>query len=361
MNVKNIAFRTDATRQIGSGHFMRCLTLANQLKNQGCQTRFISRNLPEVYQSMLQARGHEFFAIDMYDTDSTLDEVAHAHWLGCSQASDADATRRVLSDRTWDWLIVDHYALDIRWECLLRSQVKKIMVIDDIADRQHDCDVLLDQNFYADMETRYLGKVPTHCQLLLGPHHALLRDEFRRLHEEVKPRTGPLKRILIFFGGVDADNYTSRAIETLFAIGLTGLHVDVVIGAQHPNYVQIKTACSRYRYTCHVQTDKMAELMADADLAIGAGGSVAWERCCLALPTIVFVVARNQEHASRALANRGAVYLGRNEMFVAEIERAMRHFLVPANLHEMSVNAADLVDGQGTKRLCDILLGWTWQ
>ena len=79
--------------------------------------------------------------------------------------------------------MVDHYALDVRWESAMRTQARHIMVIDDIADRQHDCDVLLDQNFYENMQTRYTGKVPPYCRLLLGPRYALLRDEFRELHE----------------------------------------------------------------------------------------------------------------------------------------------------------------------------------
>ena len=114
---------------------------------------------------------------------------------------------------------MDHYALDARWESVLRQTAKKTLVIDDIADRQHDCDVLLDQNFYADMQTRYTGKVPEHCQLLLGPRYALLREEFRQLREQITPRTGPVKRVLVFFGGVDADNYTARAIKALANIG----------------------------------------------------------------------------------------------------------------------------------------------
>lgn len=181
-----------------------------------------------------------------------------------------------MSDRSWDWLVVDHYALDARWESALRASTKQIMVIDDIADRQHDCDVLLDQNFYADMQKRYTGKVSAHCQLLLGPRYALLRDEFRKLREQVKPRNGTVKKILVFFGGVDADNYTGRAIEALAEIGIEGLYVDVVIGAQHSCREQIKSVCAQHGFICHVQTDKMAELMAAADLAIGAGGSATY-------------------------------------------------------------------------------------
>jgi UDP-2,4-diacetamido-2,4,6-trideoxy-beta-L-altropyranose hydrolase len=131
------------------------------------------------------------------------------------------------------------------------------------------------------METRYIGKVPNHCRLLLGPRYALLRDEFRRLRDEVKPRTGPVKWILVFFGGMDVDNFTGKALQALVNLGHEDLQVDVVIGAQHPAREAIEATCDRYGYQCHVQTSNMAELMARADLAIGAGGSASWERCCL--------------------------------------------------------------------------------
>ena len=198
MAAHQIAFRTDASDQIGTGHFMRCLTLADGLKQRGAQICFVSCHLPEQLRSILVAKGHEFVLLDSVQNALALDELAHAHWLGGTQAEDAADTIRALSDRILDWLVVDHYALDFRWESALRQTAKKIMVIDDIADRQHDCDVLLDQNFYADMQTRYTGKVPSHCRLLLGPRYALLRDEFRQLHEHVKPCSGPVKRMLVF-------------------------------------------------------------------------------------------------------------------------------------------------------------------
>ncbi len=303
----NIAIRVDASVQIGTGHFMRCLTLSDGLKQCGAHIRFVSRELPVHLRDMLAAKGMELASLDSNASAPPIDDLAHAHWLGTSQTQDAQDTIQALSDRTWDWLIVDHYALDARWESAMRSSARQIMVIDDIADRQHECDVLLDQNFYADMQTRYTGKVPSHCQLLLGPRYALLRDEFRTLREQVKPRTGPVKRVLVFFGGVDADNHTGRAIEALTEIKISGLHVDVVIGAQHPCREQIKAACALHGFICHVQTERMAELMAAADLAIGAGGAATWERCCLGLPSIILVIADNQSKAAADLEAAGVI------------------------------------------------------
>ena len=229
------AIRVDASGQIGTGHLMRCLTLADALKPSGAQIRFVSRHMPEHLRVMLSSNGHEFALLNGVSSEQTAYGSSYAHWLGVSQAQDARDTTHALFGQTWDWLIVDHYALDAGWETALRSSAKYILVIDDIADRQHDCDVLLDQNFYADMDTRYTGKVPAHCQLLLGPRFALLREEFRRMREHIKPRIGPVKRVLIFFGGVDAENYTLCAIEALACLSNSDLNVGVVIGAQHPH------------------------------------------------------------------------------------------------------------------------------
>lgn len=357
MTVTHIAFRTDATSQIGTGHFMRCLTLAEALKKQGAQIRFVSRDLPAHLRDMLAAKMMELAPLAGETSAVVGGDLAHAQWLGTSQTQDAQATSRALSDQTWDWIIVDHYALDARWESALRATAKQIMVIDDIADRQHDCDVLLDQNLYADMQTRYEGKVPAQCRRLFGPRYALLRDEFRKLREQIKPRAGAVKKILVFFGGVDADNYTGLAIQALAAAN-QGVRVDVVIGAQHPYREQIEQACATQGYVCHVQTARMAQLMAEADLGIGAGGSASWERCCLGLPSILVALADNQVDIAKALALIGAcVYLGTRETADSStIQRAIAN-LLGANdrLEIVSQRAFSLVDGLGVDRVCQEL------
>jgi UDP-2,4-diacetamido-2,4,6-trideoxy-beta-L-altropyranose hydrolase len=350
---QKIAIRVDASSQIGTGHFMRCLTLANALKQRGVRIRFISRHLPEHLRGMLVAKGHEFALLNSAKNDAALDELAHACWLGVSQAQDATDSIRALSDETWDWLVVDHYALDVHWESALRRTVKKIIVIDDIADRQHDCDVLLDQNLYAGMQTRYTGKVPSHCQLLLGPRYALLREEFRQLHEQIEPRNGPVNHILVFFGGVDADNYTGQAVEALSETNIPGLHVDVVIGAQHPCREKIKAACVQHRFICHVQTDKMAELMATADLAIGAGGSTSWERCCLGLPTLAICTADNQREQIANAATEGLLYAPELQgELIQAIRRHVSVLMENSYLRQaISRKETQTVDGRGVLRV----------
>jgi len=351
-----IAIRVDASSQIGIGHFMRCLTLADALKQRGAQIRFVCRHLPKYLQDMLVNKGHELMRLNNKPNGAIIDTLAHAHWLGVSQNQDAAATKHALSGQAWDWLIVDHYALDARWESALRQVAKKILVIDDIADRQHACDVLLDQNFYVDMETRYTDKVPAHCQLLLGPRYALLRDEFLWLREQTKPRLGAVKNILVFFGGVDPENCTSLVIQALTSMSNEGLHVDVVIGAQHPNYEQIRQACYARGYTCHVQTKRMAELMAAADLAIGAGGSTTWERMCLGLPAIVISIADNQTPTNQALMKAGYInFLGElSSVTEADIVAGIHHCLAsPDVLRIQSTMGRQLVAGGGAGLVCE--------
>ena len=352
------AFRVDASDQVGTGHFVRCQTLADTLKQRGAQTRFISRNLPEHLRDMLAAKGHEFIPLNSSSNETIAVDLPHAHWLGTNQHADAQDTIQALSDQTWDWLVVDHYALDVRWESVFRQTTKNILVIDDIADRQHDCDVLLDQNFYTDMDARYTGKVPAHCRLLLGPRYALLREEFRQLREQVTLRTGPVKRVLVFFGGVDAGNCTARTIEALANIGGHDLHVDVVIGVQHPCREQIEAECAQYGFRCHVQTSQMAELMAAADLAIGAAGSTSWERCCLGLPVLLVAIADNQINIAEGLDFLGAcIYVGTAKTVIAPImQNAILNLLTAQDqLKTLSERSYSLVDGLGVDRVCQAM------
>lgn len=353
-----IAIRVDASTQIGSGHFMRCLTLADALKARGARLRFVCRHLPQHCQEVLAEKGHEVKLLGNGLSPIEAGDLTHAHWLGATQAQDARDTVEALLDHAWDWVIVDHYALDARWESVLQRATRRLLVIDDIADRTHDCGVLLDQNFHTDMGSRYLGKAPEGCKVLLGPRYALLRDEFRLAREHIKPRTGPVQRVLVFFGGVDADNCTGRAIEALANLSLPDLHVDVVIGALHPFVHEIKSACAAHGFDCHVQVSRMAELMAAADLAVGASGSSTWERCCLGLPCVSMSLAQNQTAIGKAIDLLGAgQYIGSHHTAsVADLQAAVSRLMQnETRRRSLSETAYSLVDGFGVTRVCEEL------
>ena len=344
-----IAIRVDASVQIGTGHFMRCLTLADALKQQGAQIRFVSHRVPEQLRKLLDARGYELALLNKSQSEGTTDRFLHSSLLGSSQARDATETIQALSDLTWDWLVVDHYALDADWESAMRPAVGKIMVIDDLADRLHDCDLLLDQNRYEGLQRRYEGLVPDHCERLLGPRYALLRPEFAAARKTLRRRDGRVRRIFVFFGGSDLSNETAKALEAIRLMNRSDIAVDVVVGASNPRGDQIREICQRMPNTCfHLQVENMAELMALADLAIGAGGTTTWERCCLGLPTLALVLADNQREVVEAMSAAGAM---RNVGWHADVTstglaEALRMALAsPDSLNAMSERSLDIMGG----------------
>lgn len=308
-----VAFRVDANARIGSGHLVRCATLAVALREQGAQSRFICRALPESWQAWLTAQGLQWVDLGPATVpyEARPGDPAHAAWLETRWEDDAADTQRALGGDAWDWLVADHYALDARWEHALRPHARRLLAIDDLADRAHDVDALVDLNLHESAESRYTGKVPDGARLMLGPAFALLRPEFAAARADLRPRPGEVRRVLVFFGGFDAGNTTGRALQGLDGLrrdGIGPFAVDVVIGAQHPARDELIAYCAeRPGWACHVQTDRMAELMMAADLAIGAGGGATWERCALGLPAIAVAQAANQVEQVDAVARVSAV------------------------------------------------------
>lgn len=322
-----VSIRVDSSVQIGTGHLMRCLTLAEWLRESGCQIFFICRELPGNFCNLIDERGYKLHRLTYGCTlhvngkDAKKNENLYADWLGVGWETDAEQTVNILrTSQPVDWLVVDHYALDQRWERIMWPHTKKIMVIDDLADRRHDCDLLLDQNLYEDMESRYDSMVPDHCLKLLGPHYALLRSEFIEARKNLRIRDGNVKRILVFFGGADPTNETGKALEAIHSLNRPDIAVDVVVGMSNPHKDKIKSLCDSLpavNYYC--QVDNMAEMMARADLAIGAGGTTTWERSFLGLPAITVVVADNQAETTGAVAAAGAIWnLGRHSAVCIE-------------------------------------------
>ena len=351
----NIAFRVDASLNIGTGHVVRCLTLADLLRENKCEICFICRDLPEYHASQITGRGFKLFRLSAAPAVGALrtDDTEHPARPVLDWERDAQETLSVLAhEAPVNWLIVDHYSLDKRWETQMRPFIGKIMVIDDIADRTHDCDMLLDQNLYPDMDKRYDGLVPKHCKKLLGPSHALLRREFSEARKNLRKREGIVKRILIFFGGSDPTNETAKALEAISILNRPDISVDVVVGNANPNKEQIRQRCSLMpNMTFHCQVENMAALMSQADLAIGAGGTTTWERCFLGLPGITLVVAQNQLEVTGAVAKAGATWdIGRREQVSATlladtIKRALDN---PRALRRMSALALEIMgDAQG--------------
>jgi UDP-2,4-diacetamido-2,4,6-trideoxy-beta-L-altropyranose hydrolase len=228
-------------------------------------------------------------------------------WLGHSQAEDAAACRNALSDGAIHWLVVDHYGLSAEWESEMCSTGSKILVIDDLANRPHECNILLDQNLKRSGIASYSGLVPRNCNVLIGPRYALLRDEFLRTRQRcgIRPRSN-LRRLLVSFGGVDGANGTTFTLECLTDLNQSDVTAVVVIGNHHPARAEIEMRCRASGFECHVQTTRMAELIESCDLAIGASGASAWERCFLGVPSLMISMAENQIEIAEELTRYGA-------------------------------------------------------
>ncbi len=333
-----IAFRADASVEIGAGHVMRCLTLADVLLSRGVETVFLCRKVDGHLGDLIRARGH---GLD---------------WLP-DTGTDADGSAAALAPGApWDYLVVDHYGLSADWERAQRSLVKRILAIDDVANRAHDCDLLLDQNLQE--AGRYDGLVPADGRLLIGPRFALLRPQFAAARGAI--RVGQVRRLLVFFGGVDAGGETLKALAALELLARGDLVVDVVIGQSNPHHAAIAQACGRLPgAVLHRQVEDMAAQMAAADLFLGAAGASSWERCCLGLPALVLATADNQIDQSTALAQAGAqAYLGPAATVTAEhLARALASLIeLPELLIHMARQGAALVDGRGATRVANRLL-----
>jgi UDP-2,4-diacetamido-2,4,6-trideoxy-beta-L-altropyranose hydrolase len=353
-----VGIRVDASRALSLGHLTRCLTLADALKMRGADVVFLSAPSTAAWRTMIEGRGYEVGILALHAPSESEGAVARGDWLPWGWRADAEATRAALRDRL-DWLIVDHYALDARWEHAMRAAAGKIMVIDDLADRPHDCDLLLDQNAQDDTKDRYAGLTPPSARRLIGPHYALLRPQFAAAR---RPRDGSVKRILVFMSATDPKGATLLALDALCLGRLSALPVDVVAGAASPHLKGIEArAAARGRTSLHIDTDDMAALCAAADLAIGAGGVAALERCCVGLPSLALAIAANQAPGLAALEAAGAVrLLGAIEGWAAsalagEIEKLIDDHRALLLLAE---RAAALVDGRGAERCAAAIAGF---
>jgi UDP-2,4-diacetamido-2,4,6-trideoxy-beta-L-altropyranose hydrolase len=325
------AFRVDSSVSIGTGHVMRCLVLANALKRSGAQALFVARDLPGHIGAQAVAAGHELALLP-------------------AAGEDAGQTLAALRARgAWDWLVVDHYGLDEAWEHQLRRVARRVFVVDDLADRRHDCDLLLDAGTYASPGQRYAGLVPDGSVTLLGPKYALLRPEFVEARFRARPRDGRVARLLVSFGGTDPTRQTASALEGIRLAEPRPAAIDVVVGSSNPDAAGIARLCAQLPGAkLHVQPSNMGELMEAADLCIGAGGLAAWERCAIGLPSVVTMVAGNQRAALQYLAERGCVWLAGNlaalppDAYADALGRATRD---PDAVRQMGANARALMDG----------------
>lgn len=337
---------------------MRCIALATELRNQNITPHFICRELDGDLCDFIR---NQQFNLHVLPKPSASDKqgikdshVAHADWLEVNWQQDSDETIDSIKDITKttdsnkvDWLILDHYALDHRWEQTLQDHTNNILVIDDLEDRFHLCDILLDQNLYSDMKNSYTGLTPITCNKLIGPEYTLLRDEFIAEKKQLRDRKPQLKKILLFFGGIDSSNETGKALKAIQLLNNSEISIDVIVGGSNPNKEEIKKTCQAMKNThYHCQIGNIASLIAQTDLAISAGGINTYERCYLGLPSLTITTAFNQTAQNEATDNYGAsLLLGdsnnvSSEMITTQLKRLIDS---PDKLLKMSHAALSLM------------------
>jgi UDP-2,4-diacetamido-2,4,6-trideoxy-beta-L-altropyranose hydrolase len=356
-----VVFRTDSSELIGTGHVMRCLTLAERLRADGAAASFVCRDFSQGGEMQIKSRGFDVYSLPFLSSDSIHAESLRGYdkWLAVDWERDARETIQALRHIDHpDWLVVDHYALDEKWESTVRPYAERLLAIDDIANRIHDCNVLLDHN-YGHTDNRYDVLVSPKCKKLLGSRYALLRDEFVEARRLLQPREGYIEQILIFYGGADPKNDTIKALKAVGSLDKLAPRVDVVVGTANKHKDEIVSIASGMsRVTIHMDVARMSDLMTGADVCLGAAGTTSWERCCLGLPTLMTAVAENQISIAEAIDQAGAgSYLGESAIVTQSlIKGAIEDLAIsPRGLTGMSQCAMSLVDGLGVQRVYEIM------
>lgn len=358
----NIFFRVDASSQIGSGHVIRCLTLAKVLKKHGANCKFISRDHHNNLNEKIRKENFKIIVLPhsnkLKSTKNNKNLISnYSQWIGASSNDDAKQTIDVLKRENIDLLIVDHYGLNKSWEKKIRPFTKKIMVIDDFLDRKHDCDLFLNQNLILN-QVKYNKNLPYNCVTLLGPEYALLQPSYRKLHKTVAARTGPIKRVLIYFGGTDCGDLIKITILSFIKLKKKELFLDIVLSQKTKNLNEIKAfAKLNKKIKIYYEMRSLENLISRADLSIGACGVTSWERCCLGLYTLVVTLEKNQILIAKALQKKklakwigDAKYINKRKIINALKE------VFKKDIFKLSMNCNQITDGNGARKVSEIIL-----
>lgn len=342
----NIVFRVDASLMIGSGHVMRCLVLADELKLKGYDIAFACTPLEGDMRSFICERGFRVITLPAPQAAiiSTHDADYEA-WL--QKDIDVDAQDFLSSISSADLVITDHYAIGEQWQKRVKSALGcYLFAIDDLA-RRHFADLILDQT----LAREAVDYADSKATVLCGTEFALLKPAFAGMREEALSRTLPSDKpkVLISMGGVDTPNATLKVLKAL-ADGQVAAHFTVLLSPRAPHFQQVKEWCAlRENVTHHEFVTDMARLMLAHDLAIGAPGTTSWERACLGLPSIIVPLARNQQLIfEQLIKHKAAFHVDIEDIpvcLVGEYKKILNHWsqLKDANLA--------LCDGRGTRRV----------
>lgn len=360
----NIFFRVDVSPIIGTGHLSRCLNLAQELSDRGEKCTFIVRDIEDTFARKVISLGFELLILESSQSvirEFKLEEKIneYSYWLKVTQSTDANETIEKIKSHDADWMIIDHYALDVEWEQIVAPHVKQIMVIDDLANRKHLCEILLDHSLTNNLESRYDKLLIKDSVKLLGPNFALLHKDFYNLRSHSKSIKNKLRRIFIYFGGFDNNGLTVQVLKDLENHFPKMLDIDIVFNGSEEDLNYIQTlALENNKIKLHTNLNSLAPLMKEADIAIGAAGITTWERCAVGLPSIVFSVAENQEHIAQEMQKRNfIVYLGKVSEYkeTSLINAFSKFYKNPELLNAWSKRCSDFFTTNGVKFVADLL------
>jgi UDP-2,4-diacetamido-2,4,6-trideoxy-beta-L-altropyranose hydrolase len=340
-----LIIRADASAQIGTGHVMRCLALAQAWQDAGGRVVFLMAMESPPLEARLRSEGMEVVHLPVQpgSTDDAIQTAALARQVGAG------------------WVVVDGYHFDAGYQRAIKDQGLHLLLVDDIGHAEHYyADLVLNQNIHAD-EGLYKNREP-YTRLLLGTRYVLLRREFLKWRGRKLDIPDVARKVLVTMGGSDPDNVTLKVIQALQQADVDGLEAIVVVGGSNPYYEGLESAVQDSRFPIRLESDvtNMPELMAWADVAVSAGGSTSWELAFTGVPTLVVILASNQRPIAECLDAVGvAVNLGRFEdVSSAKIAQVVMELLTaPTRRAQMSQHGRQLVDGEGTARVLMCLRG----
>ena len=337
-----IYFRCDSSSDIGSGHVIRCLTLANFLKKKGLFTTFICKETEGNLFDVILKHNHNLVVLSNSNKKNIWEDDAQEI---IDKIKDFNSSK--------DWMVVDHYFLNKDWETRISSKLYKLFIIDDLCDRPHYGNILLNQNYLPGIRSQYKKILSSKTKILLGPKYALLSPEYKATRKLIKiNKKKKLQRVIIFFGASDHKEQTIKCLSILSKLNLKLLKIDIVIGLANKKKKLIEEITNKIdNATLHVQIPSLCNLMKNADLYLGSGGTTTWERCCLGLPSIVISTSENQVRQNEYLFNKGVIkYLGKAESVSEEnIRTALLMFAEGYDSTKMSKKALKITNGNGAE------------
>jgi len=333
---KNLFIRVDASPEIGIGHIMRCLTLAQELKNNFDKIIFLTQKDSGDFIGTIMKNKFEVIFIPTTNNDP-------------------DIIKNLITtySENKNFLLIDHYDIDSNFESSLKNIFERIFVIDDLANRKHDCDLLIDQNYYRDLNQRYEKLIQNGTITLLGPKYAIIRPEFRKINKKDIKKNSQIKKILVSFGGSDPTNECKKALDALCSIENSKFEIVVVAGIYNHKFEQLKKLYEKYsNIKIYRHVNDLSRLMLNSDLFIGAGGTTTWERFYMGLPSIVTIISDDQKESIEFLSDMGHIInlgLAKNvtsKTYIQTLQKPNSDLMYNMSLHNQK-----LVDGNGSNRI----------